>query len=154
MSEYYRQVAKNKKAYHDYHIMETFEAGLELKGTEVKSLRVGGVDLKGSFAIIKNGELFLIGLHIAPYARANKFNHKPLRRRKLLMSKQEIRRLRSTINERGFTLVPLSVFFRGNWAKVQLGLVKGKAQYDKRESIKRRETNREISRQLRGRHSR
>lgn len=151
MTEYYRLIAKNKKAFHDYHIIERYEAGLELLGTEVKSLRSEGVDLAGSFAIIKDGEIFVVGIHISPYIRANRFNHKPMRRRRLLMHKQEIRRLKSKLDERGFTLIPLSVFFRGSWAKVELGLAKGKAQYDKREALKKKDARREMNRIMRKR---
>lgn len=146
MSDYYCLVAKNKKAYHDYLILDKFEAGIELLGTEVKSIRNGGADLKGSYVVLKDEEAFVVDMHISPYERAGRFNHKTTRRRKLLLHKQEIRRLQSKVNEKGFTLIPLTIFFRGDWVKVEIGLARGKALYDKRESMKKKDANREMSR--------
>lgn len=136
-------VCTNRKARHDYEIVETYEAGIVLKGTEVKSLREGRANLKDSYAKIKDGEIFLLNAHISPYAYGNVNNHDPERQRKLLMRKREIMRLLGKVKERGYTLVPLSIYFdKNNRAKVELALAKGKSSYDKRESIKRRDEKR------------
>jgi SsrA-binding protein len=136
-------VCTNRKARHDYEIVETYEAGIVLKGTEVKSLREGRANLKDSYAKIKDGEIFLLNAHISPYAYGNVNNHDPERQRKLLMHKREIMRLLGKVKERGYTLVPLSIYFdKNNRAKVELALAKGKSSYDKRESIKRRDEKR------------
>jgi SsrA-binding protein len=136
-------VCTNRKARHDYEIVETYEAGIVLKGTEVKSLREGRANLKDSYAKIKDGEIFLLNAHISPYVYGNVNNHDPERQRKLLMHKREIMRLLGKVKERGYTLVPLSIYFdKNNRAKVELALAKGKSSYDKRESIKRRDEKR------------
>jgi SsrA-binding protein len=145
-----KTVATNKKAYHEYHIEETFEAGLALAGTEVKALREGKANLKDSFAKIKDGELFLVNAHISPYSAGNIWNHEPKRDRKLLMNKREIYKLTGKVKERGYTLVPLSIYFnKRNKAKLELALAKGKTLYDKRESIKRKDEKRIAEREFR-----
>lgn len=141
-------IATNRKAYHDYHIQETFEAGISLLGTEVKSLREGRANLKESYAIIKDGEVFLFNCHISPYSHGNIENHDPLRTRKLLLHKKEISKLWGRISQQGLTLVPLKIYFKGGRAKVSIGLAKGKKQYEKRESIKENEAKREIDRHM------
>lgn len=146
-----RLVCQNKKAYHDYEVLETFEAGMVLLGTEVKSLREGRANLKDSYAKIKKGEIFLYGLHISPYTHAYYDNHEPERVRKLLLHRYEIKRLFGKTQERGLSLIPLKVYFKEGKAKVELGLAKGKKLYDKRETLKRKEEAREMDR-LRKRH--
>jgi SsrA-binding protein len=143
-----RVVTTNRKAHHDYHILETVEAGIALQGTEVKSLRAGRMNLKDGYAEIRAGELFLVGVHISPYEQGNQFNHEPERRRKLLLHKREILRLGQKASEKGLTLVPLRVYFKSNRAKVELALAKGKRAYDKRAAIARRESERELDRAL------
>lgn len=137
-------VATNKKAYHDYHIEETYEAGMALRGTEVKSLREGKANLKDSFARIEKDEIFLLNCHISPYSHGNIANHDPLRTRKLLLHKREIQRLIGKIQQKGYALIPLKIYFKNEKAKVELGLAKGKKAYDKREDIKKREADREM----------
>ena len=144
-------VCQNRKARHDYHIEDQFEAGLVLTGTEVKSLRMGRASIKDSYANIKKGEIFLHNLHIAEYPFSFYDNHEPLRKRKLLMHKWEIKRLAVKIKERGFSLVPLSVYFSSGKAKVKLGLVKGKRKYDKRQAIRKKDEKREMDRAKRER---
>ncbi|MBI4847772.1 MAG: SsrA-binding protein SmpB [Nitrospirae bacterium] len=144
-------VATNRKAYHDYFIQQTYEAGISLLGTEVKSLREGKANLKDSYAIIKNGEAFLFNCHISPYSHGNLQNHDPLRTRKLLLHKKEIDKLHGNISQKGLTLVPLKIYFKGGKAKVEIGLAKGKKQYEKREAIKEKEAKREIERHMRKR---
>jgi len=145
-----KTICTNKKAYHDYHIEDKYEAGIVLTGTEVKSLRDGNANLKDSYAKIKNGELYLINAHISPYSCGNIFNHDPKRDRKLLMHKREINRLLGKVSERGFTIVPLALYFnKKNQVKVELGLAKGKTLYDKREAIKRRDEKRLAEREMR-----
>ena len=139
-------VARNRKARHDYHILETFEAGLALVGTEVKSLRAGKANLKNSFARVKDEELYLMEVHISPYDKASQSGHDPTRPRKLLMRKQEIKRLLGKTVEKGLTLVPLSLYFKGSYAKVELALVTGKRKYDKRKAIAEREAKRALER--------
>ncbi|HEX6946787.1 MAG TPA: SsrA-binding protein SmpB [Acidimicrobiia bacterium] len=139
-------VATNRRARHDYQILDTYEAGLVLLGSEVKSLRAGRMELKDSYAVIDGGEAYLVGAHIAPYDFAREGGHDPERRRKLLMHKSEIGRLAGTLAEKGLTLVPLQVYFKDGKAKVELGLAKGKRTYDKRETLKRREADREMDR--------
>lgn len=136
-------IAKNRKAYHDFRIFEKFEAGIELKGTEVKSIRAGKVNLRDGFARVMKGEIFLMNMHISPYEHGNIHNHDPLRTRKLLMHKKEINRLIGKISQRGLTLVALSVYLKRGKVKVELGLGKGKKQHDKRETIKKRDVERE-----------
>lgn len=137
-------VATNKKAYHDYHIEETYEAGMALRGTEVKSLREGRANLKDSFARIDKDEIFLLNCHISPYSHGNIANHDPLRTRKLLLHRREIQRLIGKIQQKGYALIPLKIYFKNEKAKVELGLAKGKKAYDKREDIKKREAGREM----------
>lgn len=142
MADHYKQIAENRKARHDYHIEETIEAGIALQGTEVKSLRLGRVNLRDSFARVQNGEVFLHGVHISPYEQGNRFNHDPLRVRKLLLHKREIRRLAAKVQEQGYTLVPTKLYFKNGKCKVELALAKGKKLYDKRDSIAKREAER------------
>ncbi|MBI4830271.1 MAG: SsrA-binding protein SmpB [Candidatus Lindowbacteria bacterium] len=149
MSE--KTVAINRKARRDYEILESFEAGMALKGTEVKSLREGRMNLKDSYAKVQDGEVFLINAHISPYSHGNIQNHDPVRKRKLLLHRQQIKRLTSKTEERGLTLVPLKVYFLRGRAKVELGLARGKREYEKKEAIKRRDAEREMERDLRDR---
>jgi SsrA-binding protein len=145
-------IANNKKAYHDYFVEETFECGIELSGTEVKSLRASGVSLRETYASIKRGEVWVHGMHIAPYSHGNRSNLDPVRPRKLLMHKKEIRHLIGKIKEKGFTLVPLKLYFSpNNLVKVELGLVRGKKLYDKRADIAAKDQKRDIERALRER---
>jgi SsrA-binding protein len=146
-----RLICQNKKARHDYEILETVEAGMVLVGTEVKSLREGKANLKDSYAKVKKGEVYLYGFHISPYSHASYDNHEPERLRKLLLHRYEIKRLLGKTLERGFSLIPLKVYFKEGKVKVELGLARGKKLYDKRESLKRKEENRELDR-LRKRH--
>jgi len=139
-------IAENRKARRDYFIVDQYEAGMVLKGTEVKSLRQGRANLKDAYARIKDGEVFVYQLHIAPYPFAYYDNHDPLRPRKLLLHQQEIKRLYGKINEKGLTLVPLRIYFKNGKVKILLALVKGKRKYDKREAIKRRDEQREMDR--------
>jgi SsrA-binding protein len=143
-------VARNKRARHDYHILETWEAGVVLSGTEVKSLRQGKANLTDAYATVRDGEVFLLNLHISPYEQGNQFNHEPTRTRKLLLHRKEIRRLIGGVERQGLTLVPLDLFFnaRGK-AKVMLALAKGKKQHDKRADERRREDEREMARAAR-----
>jgi SsrA-binding protein len=144
-----KTISTNRKAYHDYHIFETFEAGISLVGTEVKSLRQGKANLKDSYAVIKEEEIFLLNCHISPYSHGNIMNHDPLRTRKLLLHKKEILKLQGKLIQKGFALLALKLYFndRGK-VKVQLGLAKGKRKYEKREAIKEKESQREIERAL------
>lgn len=142
-------VANNKKAYHDYFIDDTFEAGIELYGTEVKSIRMGKCSIKESFIKIENGQVYMYGMHVSPYEKGNIFNKDPLRIRKLLLHRAEIRRLLSKIKEKGYTLVPLKVYFKGSLVKVEMGLARGKKLYDKREDIAKKDARREIERGFR-----
>ncbi len=137
----------NKKAYYDYQILDTIEAGLVLSGTEIKSIRDGRANLKDSYAIVKNGEVFILNMHISHYKEGNIFNHDETRTRKLLLNKKEIFKLRDTVVLNGNTLVPLKIYFKNNRAKLLLGIAKGKKNYDKRESIKQRDVNRELKKQ-------
>lgn len=141
-------VANNKKAYHDYFIDDSFEAGIELYGTEVKSIRMGKCSIKESFIRIERGEMFLYGMHVNPYEKGNIFNKDPLRVRKLLLHKSEIVKLGAKIAEKGFTLVPLQVYFKGSLVKVEVGLAKGKKLYDKREDIAKKDQRREMEREM------
>jgi SsrA-binding protein len=143
-------ISVNRRARFDYEISETFEAGLVLQGTEVKSLRQGRVSLKDAYADIENGEAYLLHAHIDPYDQGNRFNHEPERPRKLLLHKQELRRLIGRTQERGLTLIPTRMYFSRGKAKVELGLAKGRKHYDKREELKRRTAERDIERSLRG----
>jgi SsrA-binding protein len=139
-------IARNKRARHDYSILETWEAGLALTGTEVKSLRAGKATLSDSYGIVHRGEVFLLNLHIAPYAQGNQFNHEPTRTRKLLLHRREIRRLIGAVERRGLTLVPLDLYFRRGKAKLTLALGKGKKLHDKRADEKKREDERDMAR--------
>ena len=139
-------IAENRKARHNYHIDDVFEAGLVLQGTEVKSLRQGRVNLKDAYARIKHGEVFVHQMHIGPYPFAHHGNHEPLRTRKLLLHKREIKRLYGKINEQGFTLVPLKIYFKSGKVKLELALARGKRQYDKREAIRKRDEKRDLDR--------
>lgn len=139
-------VATNKKAFHDYYVEDTYEAGIVLVGTEVKSVRLGTVNLRDSFAIIKNGEVFMVGAHISPYEKGSYFNVDPRRNRKLLLQKAEIRKLKAKTEQKGYTLVPLKLYFKENLVKVELGLCRGKELHDKRETIKRKEEARKLDR--------
>jgi SsrA-binding protein len=143
-------IVKNRKARHDYHILDTYEAGIELQGTEVKSLRAGQITLKDSYANVIKGEMFLVGAHINPYEQGNINNHEPERTRRLLLHRREIDRLVSQIEEKGLTLVPLKVYFKHGRAKVELGLAKGKNTIDKRQTIQDREVKRDIDRAMKG----
>lgn len=146
-----KTVAQNKKAYHDYFIEETYEAGIVLQGTEIKSIRAGKVQLKDSYARIHNGEMFLYSVHISPYEQGNRYNHDPLRTRKLLLHKREIMKLLGETKEAGFALVPLKMYLKNGYAKVLIGLAKGKKKYDKREDLKQKEAKRDIERAFRDR---
>ncbi|MBO6107192.1 MAG: SsrA-binding protein SmpB [Stomatobaculum sp.] len=143
-------IANNKKARFDYFILETFECGIELFGTEVKSLRLGQCSVKEAWVEIRNGEVFINQMHINPYEKGNIFNKDPLRVRKLLMHKSEIRRLVGKIKEKGLTLVPLQVYFKGSLVKVEIGLAQGKKKYDKRESIAKNDQRRDFERNFKG----
>ena len=144
-----RPIAANRKAFHDFFIEDKFEAGIALVGTEVKSLREGRVNLRDAYAEIRGGEVYLVGVHISPYEQGNVWNHDPVRPRKLLLHGHEIVRLQQKINERGYTLVPTRLYFRGSRVKVELGLARGKKQYDKRADLARRDAERDIQRALR-----
>lgn len=143
-----RPLAQNRKASHDYYILDTVEAGVSLTGTEIKSVRAARINLKDGFAQIRNGEAWLQNVHISPYDQGNQFNHDPLRNRKLLLHKKEIMRLEQETSKKGVTLVPLKVYIKHGFAKVLIGIAQGKHDYDKRESIKRRDQEREIQRTL------
>lgn len=142
-------IAKNRSAFHNYFIEERFEAGIELCGTEVKSIRAGKVNLKDSFCQVKNGELFVYAMHISPYEKGNVFNREPRRDRRLLMHKREIRKLHDLQKQQGYALIPLSVYFKDSRVKIELGLCKGKKTYDKRESVAKRDAKREMERAMR-----
>ena len=146
-----KSIAQNKKAYHDYFVLEKYEAGIALYGTEVKSLRQGAVNLKYSYCEIKDGELFALGVHISPYEKGNIYNREPLRPKKLLMHKREIIRLFSKVKEDGLTLIPLNLYFSGSHVKVEVGLCKGKKLYDKRETDAKRQASRDIDRAMKDR---
>ncbi len=141
-------VARNRKAFHDYFIEDRYEAGIALKGTEIKSVRAGHVSLREGYITPRNGELWLTDVHIAPYDRAGLWTHDPTRPRKLLLHRREIDRLISVVQQRGYTLVPLRMYIRGKYAKVEVGVAKGKRQYDKREAIAARDQKRRMRREL------
>ena len=143
-----KMVAQNKKAYHDYFVDEKYEAGIALFGTEVKSIRQGAVNLKDCYCSIKNGELFVVGMHISPYEKGNIFNREPRRERKLLMHKREIMKLGGLVAQKGYTLIPLSLYFSGKNVKVELGLCRGKKLYDKRDSLAEKQADREMDRRM------
>ncbi len=145
-----RTISENRKARHDYFVDEVYEAGIELFGTEVKSIRGGNVNLKDSYCEIDKGELFALGVHISPYEQGNIFNREPLRPKKLLMHKREIMKLTGLVAREGYTLIPLSLYFKGSRVKMAVGLCRGKKLYDKRDSIAKRESDREIERRMKG----
>jgi SsrA-binding protein len=144
--DHIKKVAENRKARHDFHIEDTFEAGMVLRGTEVKSLRIGRANLKDAYAKITRGEVFVHQVHIGVYPFAYYDNHEPLRVRKLLLNKHEIKRLYGKVNEKGYSLVPLSIYFKGGKAKMKLALARGKRKHDKREAIRRRDEKRDLDR--------
>ncbi len=141
-------IANNKKAYHDYFILESFEAGIALHGTEVKSLRMGKCSIKEAFIRIENGEMFIYGMHVSPYEKGNIFNKDPLRVKKLLLHKKEILKMLGKMKEKGITIVPLKVYFKGSLVKVEIGLAKGKKLYDKRDDIAKKDQKREAEREF------
>ncbi len=143
-----RTIAQNKKAYHDYFVEESFEAGIELCGTEVKSIRQGQVNLKDAWCTVQDGELYVRGMHISPYEQGNIFNRDPMRERRLLMHKREIMRLFGTVKQDGLALIPLSLYFKGSRVKVQVGLCRGKKLYDKRDAAAERDAKRDIDRAM------
>lgn len=143
--------AQNRKAYHDYFVEDKYEAGIELFGTEVKSIRAGTLNLKDAYCIAKNGEIYLYGMHISPYEHGNIFNRDPIRPRRLLMHRREIRKLYGTVKQDGLALIPLSVYFKHSRVKVEVGLCRGKKLYDKRESAARRDASREMDRVIKSR---
>ena len=149
--ENFKTITENRKARHEYFVLESMETGIELTGTEVKSVRQGAVNLKDSWCSVDNGELFIKGMHISPYEKGNIFNRDPIRVRRLLMHKKEINRLFGKVKQDGLTLIPLSLYFKGSRVKVQLGLCKGKKLYDKREDAAKRDAKREIERSMRQR---
>ncbi|HUM82338.1 MAG TPA: SsrA-binding protein SmpB [Lachnospiraceae bacterium] len=143
MSDSVKLIANNKKAYHEYFILDKYEAGISLAGTEVKSIRMGHCSIKEAYVEVQHGEVFIIGMHISPYEKGNIFNRDPLRPRKLLMHEAEIRKLDAKIREKGFTLMPLQVYLKGSLVKVEIGLARGKKLYDKREDIAKKDMKRE-----------
>ncbi len=145
-----RNIANNKAAYHEYFVVDTFEAGIELFGTEVKSLRCGRVNLKDSFCRIDNGEIYVYGMHISPYEKGNIFNRDPYRARRLLMHRREIDRLFGQVGQQGYSIIPLSMYFLGRWVKVEIGLCKGKKLYDKRAVEAEKTAKREMERADKG----
>jgi SsrA-binding protein len=151
MPENVKVVATNRKAYHDYHVEETHEAGIKLTGTEIKSVRAGSVNLRDSYAQVRNGELWMMNVHIAPYEPASRQNAEPYRDRKLLLHRSEIMRLMGRVQEKGLTIIPLRIYMKKNRAKVEIALVRGKKLYDKRETIAKRDSAREIERAVKER---
>jgi len=148
MGDSIKQIANNKKAFHDFFVEESLECGIQLFGTEVKSLRLGQASIKESFCQIRNGECFIIGMHINPYERGNIFNKDPLRDRKLLLHRREIDRLLGKIKEQGYTLMPLRIYFKGSLVKLDMGLCRGKKIYDKREDMKKKAQRRELEKEF------
>ena len=144
-------IAQNKKAWHDYFVDEKYEAGVELCGTEIKSIRAGAVNLKDSYCSFANGEIYAVGVHISPYEQGNRFNHEPLRDKKLLMHRREIMKLQGLSQQKGFTLIPLSLYFSGSYVKMEIGLCRGKKLYDKREADAKRQADRDIDRHMKDR---
>lgn len=143
--------AENRKARHDFFIEETFEAGISLLGTEIKSIREGRMNLRDSYVLLKDGEAFLLNCHISPYSHGNIMNHDPLRERKLLLNRRELDRLKGKTTQKGYTIVPLKAYFKGPYVKIEIGLATGKKLFDKRETIKRKEAERQIERAVKGR---
>jgi SsrA-binding protein len=146
MTNYKKVIAENRKAFFDYTIIESYQAGIELSGSEVKSIRLGRVNLKDSFARAEKGEIWLFNLHISPYEQGGRYNLSPTRQRKLLLKKQEINKLIGAVQEKGLTLIPLKIYLRGNWVKVDLAMAKSKKMFEKRDKIKKKETDREMAR--------
>ena len=146
-----KSIAKNKKAWHEFFIEEEFEAGLELFGTEVKSIRLGGVNLKDSYVDIDSGQAYIVGMHISPYEKGNIFNKDPLRVRRLLLNKKEINKLIGKVQEKGLTIIPLEIYFKGRWAKLKIALARGKMLYDKRDDAADRSARRHMERALKER---
>lgn len=144
-----KTISQNKKAWHDYFIEESYEAGISLSGTEVKSIRNGGVNLKDSYATVEKGEVFINNMHISPYEKGNIFNKDPMRKRKLLLHNYEINKLIGYIQQKGYTLIPVSVYLKGSLVKIQLGVAKGKQLHDKRHAIAERDAQRDIQREMR-----
>jgi SsrA-binding protein len=144
-------VAQNKKAFHDYFVEEKYEAGVALCGTEIKSIRQGAVNLKDSYCSFDKGEIFATGVHISPYEQGNRFNHVPLRDKKLLMHKREIMKLQGLVQQKGYTLIPLSLYFSGSYVKMEIGLCRGKKLYDKRDADAERQANRTMDRHMKDR---
>ncbi len=151
MNNTIKQISKNPTAYHNYNIEEKIEAGIVLSGTEIKSIRQGKVNLKDTYAIIKKGEVFIVGMHISPYEHGNIFNKDPLRDRKLLLNKREIVKLIGLIKQKGYSLIPISLYFKGDLVKVELGVGKGKKLYDKRQDLAKKDAERQIAYQLKNR---
>ena len=147
-----KTIAQNRKAYHDYFVEDRYEAGIELFGTEVKSIRAGTLNLKDAFCIAKDGEIYVYGMHISPYEKGNIFNKDPVRPRRLLMHKREIRKLQTVVKQDGLALIPLSVYFKNSRVKLEIGLCKGKKNYDKRDAAAQRDAKREIERTMKERH--
>jgi SsrA-binding protein len=146
MPRYKKVLAENRKAFFDYTILETFQAGISLKGTEVKSIRLGKANLKDSFARVDKGEIWLHNMHVSPYEQGGRYNLNPIRERKLLLNKGELKKLIGRVQEKGLTLIPLKLYLMDNWVKVDLALAKSKKEYEKREKIKKKETDREVAR--------
>lgn len=151
MNQNIKQISKNLTAYHNYNIENKIEAGIVLTGTEIKSIRQGNANLKDSYAVLKNGEVFIIGMHISPYEHGNIFNKDPLRDRKLLLNKREIAKLIGLTKQKGYSLIPISLYFKGNLVKVELGVGKGKKLYDKRQDLAKKDAERQIAYQLKNR---
>lgn len=147
-TEHVKIICKNRKAFFNFEIEDTFEVGISLMGSEVKSLRDGKANLSDSYGKIRNGEIFLVDCHISPYSQANRENHEPLRERKLLLHRQEIKKLTGKVAERGYSLIPLRMYFKNGKVKVEMGLARGKKNYDKRESIKKKDQRRELERMM------
>lgn len=151
MNQNIKQISKNPTAYHNYNIENKIEAGIVLTGTEIKSIRQGNANLKDSYAVLKNGEVFIIGMHISPYEHGNIFNKDPLRDRKLLLNKREITKLIGLTKQKGYSLIPISLYFKGNLVKVELGVGKGKKLYDKRQDLAKKDAEKQIAYQLKNR---
>ena len=151
MNQNIKQISKNPTAYHNYNIENKIEAGIVLTGTEIKSIRQGNANLKDSYAVLKNGEVFIIGMHISPYEHGNIFNKDPIRDRKLLLNKREIAKLIGLTKQKGYSLIPISLYFKGNLVKVELGVGKGKKLYDKRQDLAKKDAEKQIAYQLKNR---
>lgn len=150
MADESKTIAQNRKAYHDYFVLETYEAGIELFGTEIKSIRAGRVNLKDSFCSVDDGEMYAIGMHISPYEQGNRFNRDPMRKKKLLLHKKEINKLFAESQQQGFSIIPLQLYIRKGRAKLQIGLCKGKKMYDKRAVQAKKDSDRAIERAMKG----